>query len=62
MDYTNPLEFVAYDAFLVRIELLCVDYTLQADYCLGWTPVQGEVVKEDELAERLGAVRGTIVY
>ena len=46
----------AYDAFLVRLESLCVDYTLQAMHRLGWTPVQGEVVKEHQLAERLGVV------
>jgi acyl transferase domain-containing protein len=47
----------AYDAFLVRMESLCVDYILQAMHRLGWTPVQGEAVKEDQLAERLGLAK-----
>ncbi len=46
----------AYDAFLVRLESLCVDYTLQAMNRLGWMPVQGEAVTEHQLAERLGVV------
>jgi acyl transferase domain-containing protein/NADPH:quinone reductase-like Zn-dependent oxidoreductase len=45
-----------YDAFLVRRESLCVDYTLQAMHRLGWMPVKGEAVTDYQLAERLGVV------
>ena len=42
--------------FSCCLESLCVDYTLQAMHRHGWTPVEGEVVKERQLAERLGVV------